>query len=151
VREIGGGFTFDKKKKSRMGDRRCAVAIVVLLILQAALLVKAQPSVFFVTTTGSDSNPCSVNDPCLTLQRALSVAEAGNATIFVGSGTYSGSGNVDITIALTNLTIIGAAGVVFSGGTTFQGWTLSGVGIHVENISFVEFYTQGSTGTSMAL
>lgn len=58
--------------------------------------IAAASLTFSVTTTGNDSNPCTIALPCLTLQRAANVANGYNwnnqyfPTINVAGGAYSG-------------------------------------------------------------
>ena len=68
----------------------------------AATTVSATPSyegpVWWVATNGSSSNAGSVNSPFSTIQDAYNAAAAGD-TIKLKPGTYTGTGNRNITIA----------------------------------------------------
>ncbi|MDP6275611.1 MAG: right-handed parallel beta-helix repeat-containing protein, partial [Candidatus Marinimicrobia bacterium] len=66
--------------------------------------------VFYVDTAGDDSNDgLTVDDPLLTIQEAL--AQAGiRDTIELAAGTYSGSGNRDLSMAGTTRIIRSSAG-----------------------------------------
>jgi len=88
-----------------------------------AFLRDVNPSNFYVTTTGNDSNSCLVGFPCLTLQRAINVAlglydfQGANATINVGAGSFAGAtvgGHLPGAGGNNSLKIIGAG----SGSTT---------------------------------
>ena len=71
----------------------------------------------YISPSGSDLNNCSVGSKCLTLQKARAALTSAG-TIHVASGTYSGSGNTQITItAGYSITIQGASGSrpVFAG------------------------------------
>ncbi len=47
----------------------------------------AEQSTLYLSSTGSDSNPCTQTAPCLTMDRAYHVASAGE-TVQVATGTY---------------------------------------------------------------
>jgi hypothetical protein len=69
------------------------LAIVVLVVpVLCAVAASAEAATRFVATTGSDeaSNTClSAADPCQTVQRAITEAEAGD-TVSIAAGTYVG-------------------------------------------------------------
>ncbi|HVB05115.1 MAG TPA: putative Ig domain-containing protein, partial [Acidimicrobiales bacterium] len=62
----------------------------------------AAGTTFYVSTGGSDTNPCTEASPCASISHAVSLAAAGD-TISVGQGTFDD--HVDVA---TNLTIVGA-------------------------------------------
>lgn len=79
-----------------------AIVIVVSLIITNGFVPTARvraSATWYVTTWGSDSNPCSSStQPCATIQQALNVAGSGD-TIEVGTGTFmASSGNQVISI-----------------------------------------------------
>lgn len=59
----------------------------------------ATSTTLYVATTGSDSNPCTAAQKCLTISHAVSVADAGS-TIDVASGTYVDD-NINLTKSVT--------------------------------------------------
>ena len=98
-----------------------ACAILTSISLVALTLIAspahANGTTLYVATTGSDSNPCTSAQKCLTISHAVSVASPG-ATIDVAAGTY-----VDDDIVLTDsVTIRGAS----SNATTSKGLLTSG-------------------------
>ena len=63
--------------------------ISLLVILAASVAAYAQPGkIYYVATTGSDSNPGSQAEPWLTISHAAKVARAG-ATVYVMGGVYN--------------------------------------------------------------
>ncbi len=63
--------------------------ISLLVILAASVAAYAQPGkIYYVATTGSDSNPGSQEEPWLTISHAAKVARAG-ATVYVMGGVYN--------------------------------------------------------------
>ncbi|MFA7267146.1 MAG: hypothetical protein WC054_12625 [Candidatus Nanopelagicales bacterium] len=85
-----------------------ACALLTSISLVALTLVaspaRANGTTLYVATTGSDSNPCTSAQQCLTISHAVSVAPSGS-TIDVAAGTY-----VDDDIVLTDsVTIRGAS------------------------------------------
>ena len=58
------------------------------LFLLLFLTLPAYGTTWFVTPTGSDSNPCTMGSPCATPTHADSIASAGD-TVNVAAGTYS--------------------------------------------------------------
>jgi hypothetical protein len=50
-----------------------------------------------ISPSGSDSNPCNVNSPCQTLEKAQQVAQgASDKTIYLRAGTYNRSGTLNL-------------------------------------------------------
>jgi parallel beta-helix repeat protein len=68
-------------------------SLLALTILPLVTLLAAAPSAlaaeYYVTTSGSDANPCTVALPCREIRRALTVVGPGD-TILVYDGTYLG-------------------------------------------------------------
>jgi parallel beta-helix repeat protein len=50
----------------------------------------ATAATYYVTTTGSDSNPCSQSRPCRTIAQGMNVLRAGD-TLYIHEGTYAES------------------------------------------------------------
>ena len=62
----------------------------------------------YVSPYGDDNNDgLTVGTPVLLLSTAFSRSVA-NDTVHMAKGTYSGSGNTDISISKTNITVIGS-------------------------------------------
>jgi len=115
----------------------------------------AAPAVqgYYVSTTGSDSNPGTLNSPWRTIQHAVGAAP-NNTTIYIRAGDYSG-----FVVERNNLTISGYPGetpyvlndgnskytvkVINSSGITLSGLVFRdnmqqyGVGVHIEDSSGV--------------
>ena len=59
-----------------------------LVLLASVSMLAQDATTYYVSTTGSDSNPgTSLTEPWLTLQHAAATATAG-ATVYVMGGTY---------------------------------------------------------------
>jgi hypothetical protein len=50
-------------------------------------------SIYYLSPTGNDSNPCTQAQPCYTMNRAYHAASPGD-TVEIAAGTYSGSGDI---------------------------------------------------------
>lgn len=85
---------------------RFTLKLFALLIVAGMTLAAAssQAAQLYISSTGSDSHPCTQSLPCLTLQRAVNVASNGD-TIHIAAGTYAQSLT---TISSKNLNILGA-------------------------------------------
>ncbi len=114
---------------SVMTQRIARAGLLGLLVASAAALsvppvVAASPAGLYVSQThGSDANPCSSSQPCLTIGRAVSMAVPG-ATIHVESGTYHEQ--VSVT---KRLTLVGNDAAIDATGLTGGIQPLAGMGI----------------------
>ena len=96
--------------------------LIVAIVMLWASMASAQT---YVSTTGSDSNPCTLASPCLTLAHAIVVGTTG--TIYMLPGTYH---NVSVTEPNPNITITSSTGfpsdVTWDGAIAVTGFTGSG-------------------------
>ncbi len=83
--------------RPRGAERRTTSLQLVLLLSALTVLVallapgsRAAAPTLFLAPSGNDADPCTSSQPCLTLQRAFSVARAGDVVELAG-GTYPGS------------------------------------------------------------
>ena len=81
-----------------MLNRKLGLVTVALVSILISTGAAATAQRTFVASYGSDANPCTQSQPCLTIGHAVDVATAG-ATINVGEGTYAEQ--VSITKQLT--------------------------------------------------
>src|SRR5258708_904338 len=72
--------------------------VAVLVCLLAAVSAQAQSIRTFVSTAGSDSNPCSLASPCRHFQAAVNVTSAGGEVDALDPGAY---GSFTISQAIT--------------------------------------------------
>ncbi|MBB6734025.1 DUF4082 domain-containing protein [Cohnella zeiphila] len=80
--------------RKRKGKRLAMMMLVLALsMIYAAIPAAASGSIYYVSTTGNDSNPGSSVSPFLTVAHAVSVVGPGD-TIIVKSGTYHESVNL---------------------------------------------------------
>jgi Periplasmic copper-binding protein (NosD) len=124
-------------------------------LLIAAMIVKtvalaAQPLAAdtplmrtYVSGTGSDSNPCSAANPCLTLQGALALTVAGGEIFVLDSANY---GPVTINKAVTITSEGAAAGVLATSGA---GITISASATDVVNLRGLDI--DGSNSGSVGI
>jgi hypothetical protein len=63
-----------------------AVVIVSGVVLFSA---PARATVYYVSKTGNDSNPCTQAQPCVTIQRGINVAAGGGNILYVGAGSFT--------------------------------------------------------------
>ena len=62
------------------------------------LVTTVSGSTFYVRVNGTDSGLCGgVNSPCLSIRQSITNSKAGDV-ISIGSGTYTGNNNVNVTI-----------------------------------------------------
>lgn len=98
------------------------VALVPLVLLAGSAALAAQRT--FVSTTGLDTNACSLAAPCRGFAKALTVTDAAGEIVVLDSGGY---GAVAIGQAVS---IIAPAGV-YAGISVFAGGATSGQGVVV--------------------
>ena len=99
------------------------------LAIGATSVSKAALFRAYLSSTGSDSNPCTVVAPCRLLPKALSVTSEGGEIWMLDSANYN-TAQVDVSKSVTLLAVPGATGslVATGGGDAIF---ISGVGIHV--------------------
>ncbi len=121
---------------SKQTRRMLAAATAAFAVGIAAMLAVASPAAaagaLFVSTSGSDANPCSSSQPCRTIGHAVAVARPGS-TISVAPGTYPESVVVGKSLSLIghNAAVDASGhdnGIVLNGagaaGTLVQGFTI---------------------------
>ena len=80
---------FTPVRMSRMSVSGAAFSIVTaVFLLQSIFLPTLEANTYYVSTSGSDSNPGTIDQPFLTIPAAYNAAVAGD-TIFVRGGRYS--------------------------------------------------------------
>ena len=107
--------------------RNCALATIAFaLTMHASTDAEAMAQRTFVASTGSDSNPCNIAEPCRGFARAITQTSSGGEVIVLDSAGY---GPVTIT---QSVSIIAPTGV-FAGISVFSGdgITISGAGLQV--------------------
>ncbi|MBS1718040.1 MAG: hypothetical protein JSS72_09965 [Armatimonadetes bacterium] len=106
---------------------------------------------WYVSPTGSDSNPGTSGSPFQTIQKGVTSAGSGDV-IYLLPGTYSGTGNNNIAISIPNLTVTstgGAASTTISGPLSSQhpnppttvAFSVSASGFQTSGIQMTNFYS----------
>ena len=147
-------------------SRIIIAAALALAAIVSAAPVQAQTYRTFVSTTGSDSNPCSITEPCRHFQAAVDVTPAGGEVDALDPGGYSpitiskaipiegqgwsyiappaGGNAITITASSGNVTIRGVSlnGVGITG--TTNGISFTGAGtLNVQNSVIRNFTNNG--------
>lgn len=113
--------------------RRFVVAIVMVLIAPA---VNAQLFRAYLSTSGSDSNPCTLPSPCRLLPAAMTAVADGGEVWILDSANYN-SGQVSISKSVTILAVPGVVGsFVASTGSAALRVNTAAVKLAVRNLSF---------------
>jgi hypothetical protein len=77
-----------KLKMTRLNPLFSLIASSILSLVLASIADATVPRAF-VSTAGSDTNPCSANQPCRSFNQALTVVQPGGEIIVQNSGGYS--------------------------------------------------------------
>jgi Right handed beta helix region len=112
------------------GSARLVTACILVGLATAAT---AADAILYVSTSGSNSNPCTLAKPCRSLQYAISKTPAGGELHVLDSGFYGNNATVNksMTINGNGYTVtLGAPITVNSGGATvaLRGLALNGQG-----------------------
>jgi hypothetical protein len=134
-----------------------AIAFAAVLTAAPALAQNAQS---WVAKAGVDGNPCTISQPCATLQHAIDQTNAGGQVNVADAGEYLTAGFVTITksIAIINegagdaiLSSTFPGGLVFIGGSpgtvTLRGFIIDGRGVAGAGINF----HPGSNGATLII
>jgi hypothetical protein len=127
------------------------VAIVLTLALLSSVLpISAAGNTYYVSTSGSDSNPGTFSAPFRTIGKGVRTAQAGD-TVMVRGGIYSEEVIFDHGgVAGSPLTVQNYAGesVTLDGSMTVTGWTqLAGTNVWQANFTHVAGIFSASGGT----
>jgi hypothetical protein len=126
-------------------------AVALLAVVSSNLTpAQAQPMEVFVAAQGSDTNPCTVAQPCLTFQHAHDTVAAGGVIDVLSPADY---GVVTITKAISvqghrfaGLVVTSGNGITINAGpndkVSLRGLLIDGVGLGTVGIAF-------STGASL--
>jgi Right handed beta helix region len=133
------------------------IAVLLAIIVTALASMPAQAQRVFVSASGVDTNPCSVDLPCRTWQQAFNIAPANSVIYVLDPATYgpltithgitiqahgvgavvqtAGSPNAAITVAVTTSDPVTLNGLLLDGGGTgFAGIRItSGASVQILN------------------
>lgn len=152
--------------------KRIRLALVITIFsLALTSVVHAQAQRMFVSTSSSDTNPCSRSAPCRNFAAAINAVAAGGEVIVLDSGGY-GLVTISKSVSLVAPPGVYAGMIAFSGNTimistgaadkvTLRGLTLIGLGstngisisapigsLYVENCIVEGFSSRGITITA---
>lgn len=127
---------------------RSAFAFLAALVLSAA--AHAQPFRAYLSTTGLDTNPCSLPAPCRLLPAALATVASGGEIWILDSANYN-TGPVNIAKSVTILAVPGVVGSVVSAGGNAIDINTAGVNVVLRNLVIVPQVTgaAGANGINM--
>jgi hypothetical protein len=124
----------------------CIAALVAFVAYPAA---HAQAFRAYVSSTGLDTNPCSLQQPCRLLPAALTAVADGGEIWMLDSANYN-TGQVNITKSVTILAIPGAVGsVVATGGGDAININAAGAKVTLRNLAIVHL-TSSNHGVNFA-
>ena len=130
-----------------MNARRVACRIAALL----ALAAPAQAQIFraYLESTGSDANPCTLQQPCRLLPAALAAVADGGEVWMLDSANYNAA-QVDVTKSVTILAVPGALGsLVATGGGDAIFINTPGVKVALRNLVIVHL-TSSANGVNFS-
>ena len=126
---------------------RIVACIAALIAIAACPGAHAQLFRAYVSSTGLDTNPCSLQQPCRLLPAALTAVADGGEIWMLDSANYNTSA-VLVTKSVTILAIPGAVGSLVSTGIApALAVNAPGIKVTLRNLVFVEL-TGGSTGVT---
>src|SRR4051812_9982303 len=162
-----GRRTHTTTERPPRGIRGFAALAAAASVAVLAVPASASAATFYVSTSGSDSSPCSSLAPCASFSRGYGVAAPGD-TVLVAAGKYGNQRIDDVpakdATGVAQITIQPAAGasvtigdlLSFASNVRYSGFTvdLNGGGqpdvrgghdVTVENARATNFYVQGPT------
>jgi hypothetical protein len=124
------------------------LSIALLAGASALMSVPAGAQVFraYVSSTGSDSNPCSVAAPCRLLPAALSAVASGGEIWILDSANYNTS-TVNINKSVTILAVPGVVGSIVAAGSSDAILIgTAGVNVVLRNLVIIPALGPGASG-----
>lgn len=129
--------------------RTFSIALALGASVLASATAHAQVFRAYVSSTGSDSNPCSVVAPCRLLPAALSAVASGGEIWMLDSANYNGS-TVNIDKSVTILAVPGVVGsIVASGSSNAIQIATAGVNVVLRNLVIIPALGPGASGIVM--
>ena len=141
--------------------RRILCLAVAAAVTAACSAVQAADEVRYISTTGSNANPCTLARPCRSLQRAIGVTPAGGDIHILDSGFYGNNATIRKSLTISsngNTVFLGASiiidqadavvalrGLTLDGrGTIFDGIRISAAAaVHIERCTIQAFASNG--------
>jgi hypothetical protein len=132
-----------------MNANRIATCFAALVAFVAWPAAQAQLFRAYVSSTGLDTNPCSLQQPCRLLPAALTVVADGGEIWMLDSANYNTS-QVNVTKSVTILATPGAVGsVVATGGGSAMDINGAGIKVSLRNL-VVTHLTSSMQGISFS-
>ncbi|MBX3674708.1 MAG: right-handed parallel beta-helix repeat-containing protein [Burkholderiales bacterium] len=130
-------------------DARAIAKVARAAALAAALLpcsaAHAQLFRAYLSSAGSDANPCTLPAPCRLLPAALAAVASGGEVWLVDSANYN-TATVDVAKSVTILAVPGVVGSVVSSGGPAISVATPGVRVVLRNLAIVPLQGAGATG-----
>ena len=119
----------------------------VLAVLALAASAPAQALLFraYLAPDGSDTNPCTLQQPCRLLPAALAAVASGGEIWMLDSANYN-TGPVGVTKSVTILAVPGALGSVVAAGGNAIDVDTAGIKVALRNLVIVPLLGGGGTG-----
>ena len=125
------------KKQTTTTKMLVLMVLIGLCAVLTASSVSATSTVYVNATGGNDSNIGTIDHPYQTINKGIDSVDE-NGTVTIADGTYTGTGNTNITIN-KNVTITGQSqnGTIINGTDTNWIFTItSGVNVTIRNLTF---------------
>jgi hypothetical protein len=127
-----------------MNANRIVACFAALVAFATCPTAHAQLFRAYVSSTGLDTNPCSLQQPCRLLPAALTVVADGGEIWMLDSANYNTS-SVIVTKSVTILAIPGAVGsLVSTGSLDALSINASGIKVTLRNLVFVHLTASGT-------
>jgi len=122
--------------------RLASVLLALCSCLTIADLASAADNTRYVSISGKNTNPCTLSQPCRTLQRGINITPAGGELRILDSGDYGPNGNIRKPMKITGNgnTIFVANGIAINKTdivVTLRGLTLDGQGTAATGVNII--------------
>lgn len=120
-----------------------AIVLCLAIVPDAHAIFRA-----YLSSTGSDANPCTLPAPCRLLPAALAAVDDGGEIWMLSSANYN-SATVDVTKSVTILAVPGVVGSVVATGGPGISVSTAGIAVTLRNLVIVPFGAGPTDGVSL--